>query len=69
VLGKYPRASGYPHLYVLDAQGALLHSQNTAPLEEGCGYHHGRMKDFLKSHAPARQGASREQPLRNFPPR
>ncbi len=53
-LGKFPEASGYPHFYVLDAQGSLLQSQDTAPLEEGRNYHHGRMRGFLKAHAPAR---------------
>ncbi len=54
VLSKYPKASGYPHLYVLDGTGELIHSQDTAPLEEGRGYDHGRMRDFLSAHAPKR---------------
>jgi thiol:disulfide interchange protein len=33
-LAKYPPAAGYPHLYVLESDGSLLHSQNTADLEE-----------------------------------
>ncbi|MCU0226412.1 MAG: thioredoxin family protein [Bryobacterales bacterium] len=53
-LGAYPKASGYPHFYVLDSQGALLRSQDTAPLEEGRGYHHGRMRDFLSTYKPKR---------------
>lgn len=54
VLGKYPKASGYPHFYVLDAQGAMLKSQDTGELEEGRSYHHGRMREFLRANAPAR---------------
>lgn len=33
-LSKYPEIPGYPHLYVLEKDGTLLHSQNTADLEE-----------------------------------
>ena len=33
-LGRYPEAPGYPHLYVLEKDGTLMHSQNTADLEE-----------------------------------
>lgn len=32
-LSQYPKISGYPHLFVLDATGKLLHSQDTAELE------------------------------------
>ncbi|HEX9877205.1 MAG TPA: thioredoxin family protein [Gammaproteobacteria bacterium] len=30
-----PRAAGYPHFWVLAADGSLLASQNTLPLEDG----------------------------------
>jgi len=33
-LSKYPEIQGYPHLYVLEKDGTLLQSQNTAELEE-----------------------------------
>ncbi len=33
-LGKYPKISGYPHLYVLEKDGSVLHSQNTSDIEE-----------------------------------
>ena len=33
-LSKFPQISGYPHLFVLETDGSLLHSQNTAELEE-----------------------------------
>ena len=33
-LSKFPRISAYPHLFVLDLDGMLLHSQNTADLEQ-----------------------------------
>lgn len=33
VLKQYPAVSGYPHLFVLESDGKLLHSQNTEELE------------------------------------
>lgn len=33
-LAKYPSIEGYPHLFVLETDGSLLHSQGTAELEE-----------------------------------
>ena len=30
-----PEAAGYPHFWVLDAEGTVLQSQNTLPLEDG----------------------------------
>ncbi len=30
-----PRATGYPHFWVLNSEGTLLVSQNTVPLEDG----------------------------------
>ncbi len=47
VLSRYPKISGYPHLFVLDQDGALLQSQDTSLLEEGRGYNLERMKAFL----------------------
>jgi len=53
-LGKFPRISAYPHLFVLDADGKLLHSQNTADLEEGGGYNEDVVLAFLGKWAPKR---------------
>lgn len=50
-LQSYPKASGYPHLYVLDVDGTLLHSQNTAELEHGEGYSEAAFLAFLRSWA------------------
>lgn len=33
-LSKYPAISAYPHLFVLEKDGSLLHSQNTEEIEE-----------------------------------
>ena len=34
-LSNYPKISGYPHFFVLDKDGKLLHSQDTGKLEQG----------------------------------
>lgn len=53
VLSKYPRITGYPHLFVLDGNGALLHSQDTSVLEDGkkC-YDLAKFTAFLTKWAP-----------------
>lgn len=51
-LSKYPQAKGYPHLFVLDADGKLLHSQFTGALEQGKGYDRDKFIAFLKKWAP-----------------
>lgn len=53
-LSKYPEAAGYPHLYVLDKDGAFLHSQSTAELEEAKSYNKQRFTDFLKKWSPVK---------------
>ena len=51
-LSAYPEREGYPHLYVLDTDGKLLHSQDTAPLEAGKGYDLVKFTAFLKAWVP-----------------
>lgn len=46
-LSKYPAISGYPHLFVIDGDGKLLHSQETGSLEEGKGYNQEKFVAFL----------------------
>jgi thioredoxin-related protein len=46
-LSKYPKISGYPHIFVLETSGELLHSQDTALLEEGRSYSKVKMREFL----------------------
>ena len=48
VLSAYPRIPGYPHLFVLDSKGALLHSQDTGALESGKGHDPEKVMAFLK---------------------
>jgi thiol:disulfide interchange protein len=51
-LADYPSIQGYPHLFVLDPQGNLLHSQDTAELEVGEGYGESAFLGFLQQWAP-----------------
>ena len=55
-LSQFPQIKGYPHLFVLDAQGTLLHSQFTGELEadkgQPKGYNHERFFAFMKEWAP-----------------
>jgi thioredoxin-related protein len=50
-LSIYPEIPGYPHFFVLEKSGELLHSQDTGQLEEGKGYDHEKMMAFLKEWA------------------
>ena len=52
VLARYPAIPGYPHLFVLDSNGTLLHSQDTSELEEGRSYNLQKLWSFLKQWAP-----------------
>jgi len=53
-LSAFPKINGYPHLFVLDGDGKLVHSQETDVLEEGRGYNKAKFLAFLKKWAPAR---------------
>ena len=55
-LSQYPKIPGYPHLFVLDSNGKVLHSQGTSPLEEKQSYNLQRFTDFLKNWAPKAAG-------------
>jgi thiol:disulfide interchange protein len=54
-LAQYPAISDYPHFFVLAADGHLVHSQDTKPLEEAKGYSPDRMKEFLNRWGPPRE--------------
>ncbi len=54
-LAKYPTINGYPHLFVLDSNGKLLHSQDTGLLESGDHHDHDKVFTFLKKWAPRRE--------------
>lgn len=50
-LKAYPPPAGFPHLYVLDENGSLIQSQNTAELESGDGYDLEKFTFFLNAFA------------------
>ena len=50
-LSQYPAIKGYPHIFVLDAAGKLLHSQSTGELESGDHHDHDKVFAFLKKWA------------------
>ncbi len=52
VLSRYPKIPGYPHLFVLDAQGHLLYSQNTGLLESGDHHDRDKVTAFLQKWSP-----------------
>ncbi|HJU55312.1 MAG TPA: thioredoxin family protein [Pyrinomonadaceae bacterium] len=52
LLSRYPEIQGYPHLFVLDRDGKLLHSQDTAELEQGKSYNLAKFTAFLQKWAP-----------------
>lgn len=51
LLSQWPKIGGYPHLMVLDANGKLLHSQNTGVLEAGESYDKAKVLAFLTQYA------------------
>ncbi len=55
LLAKWPKLKGYPHFFVLDAEGKLVHSQNTGELEDAKSYSTPKMLAFLKAHGPKAQ--------------
>jgi thioredoxin-related protein len=52
VLSSYPKIPGYPHLFVLDARGNLLHSQDTGLLESGDHHDRDKIMEFLRQWTP-----------------
>jgi thioredoxin-related protein len=46
-LSRYPKIEGYPHFFVLNKEGKLLHSQNTGELEKDKDYDKEKFIDFL----------------------
>jgi thiol:disulfide interchange protein len=51
LLSQWPKVNGYPHLFVLDGDGRLIHSQNTGELEAGRDYDKAKMMAFLRRYA------------------
>ena len=55
VLARYPKFKGYPHIFVLDADGTVLHSQDTSKLEEGKDYSLEKLTAFLERWRPVKK--------------
>lgn len=53
-LSGFPEIEGYPHLFVLDQNGKLMHSQETGALEEGKHHSPEKVMAFLKRWTPPR---------------
>lgn len=51
-LSRFPYIHGYPHLFILDAEGKLIRSQSTNVLEDGRSYNAKRFQKFLEQFAP-----------------
>lgn len=51
LLARWPKVKGYPHIFVLDADGKLLQSQDTGALEAGNDYDKPKVLAFLKQFA------------------
>ena len=51
LLSRWPKVAGYPHLFVLDGAGRLLHSQNTGELEAGKDYDPAKLLAFFQRYA------------------
>jgi len=47
-LSRWPSIEGYPHLFVLDGDGRLLHSQDTSELEAGKSYDKAKFLAFAQ---------------------
>lgn len=47
-LSRYPVIKGYPHIFVLNENGELLHSQDTGEWEEGQSYSENQILQFLQ---------------------
>jgi thioredoxin-related protein len=54
-LSNYPKIPGYPHFFVLNQDGVLLHSQDTGKLEEGKDYNPEKFITFLNEWAPQKE--------------
>jgi len=46
-LSQYPAVEGYPHFFILESDGKLLHSQNTGELEKDKDYDKEKFITFL----------------------
>ena len=52
LLARWPKVAGYPHLFVVDADGRVLHSKDTSELEAGKTYDLPAFRKFLTEWSP-----------------
>ncbi|GAC1601644.1 MAG: thioredoxin family protein [Ramlibacter sp.] len=50
LLSRWPTLNGDPHLFVLDGEGRMVHSQDTSQLEAGNDYDKDKLLAFLRLH-------------------
>ncbi len=50
---RFPNRFGFPVFLILSYEGELLHTQNSAYLEEGKGYSREKVTDFFNDWSPA----------------
>ncbi len=64
VLAKYsfPQRFGFPVFLIIDANGKLLHTQNSAYLEEGSSHGKQKVMDFLTAWTPQALDPERYKP-------
>jgi thioredoxin-related protein len=54
-LSQYPTIEGYPHFFILEKDGSLLHSQNTGDLEKDKDYDDEKFIAFLNNWKPVKE--------------
>lgn len=54
-LSQYPAIEGFPHFFVLEKDGTLLHSQNTGELEKDKDYDSEKFIAFLNKWKPVKK--------------
>lgn len=56
LLEQYPKVAGYPHIFILGPEGAVLKSQDTGELEDGKkSYTLEKVAAFLKTWSPVKE--------------
>jgi thioredoxin-related protein len=55
-LNPYPAIEAFPHLFLLDAEGKLLQSQETEVFEKSGSYDEAALAAVLEKHRPKRKG-------------
>ena len=53
-LSRFPKVAGYPHIFILDADGKLVQSQNTSELEAEKDYDKPKFIAFLQQYKARR---------------